>query len=109
MDRNGTSSEISLLPSKSKRPSIRKQIGSSLSPQLIVLVFTKQPYAERYLANIFSPVFLELLESSSSASKYVPKSFRKFTKKTPVAKFYVSKVAGFYRCSHRMPSVKRCS
>ena len=28
----------------------------SLSP-LIVLVFTKQPSAERFLANIFSPVF----------------------------------------------------
>ena len=26
--------------------------------QLIVLVFTKQPSAERYLANIFSPLFL---------------------------------------------------
>ena len=29
-----------------------------LSSQLIVLVFKKQPSAERYLANIFSPVFL---------------------------------------------------
>ena len=33
-------------------------IALSLSSQLIVLVFTKQPSAERYLANIFSPVFL---------------------------------------------------
>ena len=33
-------------------------ISLSLSSQLIVLVFTKQPSAERYLANIFSPVFL---------------------------------------------------
>ena len=81
MDRSSTSNEISLLPSKSKRPSIRKKMGSSLSPQLIVLVFTKQPYAERYLTNIFSLIFLELLESSSSALKYIPKSFRKFTKK----------------------------
>ena len=31
-----------------------------LSSQLIVLVFEKQPSAERYLANIFSPVFCEL-------------------------------------------------
>ena len=30
----------------------------SFSSQLIVLVFTKQPSAERYLADIFSPVFL---------------------------------------------------
>ena len=33
-------------------------IALSLSSQLIVLVFTKQPSAERYLTNIFSPVFL---------------------------------------------------
>ena len=33
-------------------------IALSLSSQLIVLVFTKQSPAERYLANIFSPVFL---------------------------------------------------
>ena len=33
-------------------------IALSLSSQLIVLVFTKQPSAERYLANIFLPVFL---------------------------------------------------
>ena len=60
MDRSSTSSEISFhgLPIKSKRPIIREQIASLLSSQLIVLVFTKQPSAERYLANIFSPVFL---------------------------------------------------
>ena len=40
---------------------------------LIVLVITKQPSVERYLANIFSPVFLW-------ESKYRSKSFRKFTK-----------------------------
>ena len=33
-------------------------IALSLSSQLIVLVFAKQPSAESYLANIFSPVFL---------------------------------------------------
>ena len=33
-------------------------IALSLSSQLIVLVFTKQPSAERYLANIFLPVLL---------------------------------------------------
>ena len=60
IDRSSTSSEIWFhgLPSKGKRLSIRKQIASSLSPHLIVLVFTKQPSAERYSANIFSPVFL---------------------------------------------------
>ena len=33
-------------------------IASSLSSQLIVLAFTKQPSAEKYVVNIFSPVFL---------------------------------------------------
>ena len=71
-----------VLPSKSKRPSIRKQMASSLSSKSIVLVFTKQPSAERYLASIFFQYFRKRLENSSSASKYVPKSFRKFTKNT---------------------------
>ena len=55
MDCSNASNEILFhgLPSKSKRPSIRKQIALSLSSQSIVLVFTKQPSAERYLANIF--------------------------------------------------------
>ena len=68
MNRSSTSSEISFhgLPSKSKSPSIRKQIASSLSSQLIVLVFTKQPSAERF----FRQYFFELLENSSSASNF---------------------------------------
>ena len=36
----------------------------------------------------------------------VPKIFRKFTKKAPVAKSYFSKVAGFYRSSHLRCFVK---
>ena len=57
MSRSNTSSEISFhgLPSKSKRPSIRKQTNRRYHYSI---VFTKQPSAERYLANIFSPVFL---------------------------------------------------
>ena len=60
IDSSSTSSEVSFygLPSKSKHPSIRKQIALSLSSQFIVLIFTKQPPTERYLANIFSPVLL---------------------------------------------------
>ena len=84
------------LPNRSKRPSIMKQIASPLSPQLIVLVFTKQSPAERYLANIFLPVFLW--------------TFRKFLrgiKKTSEVKSYFSKVAGFYRSSHWRCSVKK--
>ena len=46
------------------------------------IVFAKQPSAERYLANIFSPVFCELLENSCSALKNrFLETFRKFTKK----------------------------
>ena len=82
---------------------------SSLSSQLIALVFTKQPYAERYLPNIFCQYFCELLGDSRSASKYVPKSCRKFLKKTPVAKYYVSKVADFYRMrSAKKMFLERC-
>ena len=49
MDRSSTSSEISFhgLPSKSKRPSIRKQIASSLSSQLIVLLFLRNSHLQR--------------------------------------------------------------
>ena len=85
MSHSSTSSEVSFheLPSKGKRPSIRKQVASSLSSQLIVLVFTKQPYGERYLTNFFCEYFCELLENCSSASKHVPKGFRKFIKKHP--------------------------
>ena len=98
MDHSSTSSEISIngLPSKRKRPSIRKQIALSLSSQLIVLVFTDQPSAVRYFAIIFSAVFLcKLLENSSSASKYVPKGLRKFTKKHPRQSLMLIKLQAF--------------
>ena len=72
------------------------------------IVFAKQPSAEIYLANIFSPVFCKLLENSFSASKNrFLETFRKFIKKTHVAKSYFSKVACFYRSSQRRCSVKK--
>ena len=72
------------LPSKSKRPSIRKHsVVVIVTVDLIVLVFMKQLSAERYLANIFCQYFCELLENSRNVSKLVPKSFRKFTKIHP--------------------------
>ena len=61
MDRSITSSELSFhgLPSKSKRPSKETEnIVSSLLSVNSIIVFTKQPFAERYLANIFPPVFV---------------------------------------------------
>ena len=104
MDRFSTSSEILFhgLPSKSKRPSIRKQIVTVNS-----IVFTKQASAERYLANIFCQYFCEILENFAANHKNVSKTFRKFSKKkTPVAKSYFSKVSGFYRSSHWRCSIK---
>ena len=44
-------------------------IALSLSSQLIVLVFMKQPSAERYLVNIFRQYFCELLENSETLIK----------------------------------------
>ena len=70
-------------------------IALSLSSQLIVLVFTKQPSAERYLANIFLPVFLWTFRKSNSASKYFPKSFRNFTKIHPWQSLMLVKLQAF--------------
>ena len=78
IDSSSTSSEISFhgLPSKSKRPSIRKQIASSLSSQLIVSLFLRNSHLQRYLANMFLPVFFfELLENSCSALKKRSENF----------------------------------
>ena len=72
MDRSNTSSEILFhrLPSKSKRPSTRKQIASSLSSQLIVLLFLRNSHPQRdILQTFFRQYFCELLEYSCSASK----------------------------------------
>ena len=106
--RSSTSSEISFqgLPSKSKRLSIRKQIASSLSSQLLVLVFTKHHLQRGIQQTFFRQYFCERLEKRI---KLCSEKFKKVHKKTPVAKSYVSKVAGFFRSSHRMRSVKRCS
>ena len=73
--------------------------------------FTKQLSAEIFLTNIFSPVFLRTFTKFlQRIKKNIPNIFKKFAKKTPVAKSYFSKVARFYRSSHRRGSVKkRCS
>ena len=103
MNCSSTSSEISFhkLSIKSKRPSIRKQVASSLSSQLIVSVFTKRTSAERYLANFFRQYFSKLLENSGSASKYVPKSFRKFTKNHPCRSLMLIKLKTFTEAATR--------
>ena len=80
MHHSSVSSEISFhrLPSKRKCPSIRKQMALSLSSQLIVLVFTEQPSAERYLANVFfASVFCELFEKCQQRIKMRSEKFQK--------------------------------
>ena len=95
------------LPIKSKRPSLRKQIASSLSSQLIVLLFfTKQSIAERYLENIFLPVFLWTFWEFLQRIKKTFQEFLESSQKTPVAKSYFNKVADFYR-NRQKCSVKK--
>ena len=62
--------------------------GNSIVVIITVNSFTKQPSAERYLANIFSPVFLATFRKflqhikKTKKTKNVLKTFRKFTKNT---------------------------
>ena len=85
IDSSSTSSEISFhgLPSKSKRPaSIRKQIASSLSPQLIVSLFLRNSHRQRDIQQTcFCQYFCELLSNSCSASKKGSENFQKVHKK----------------------------
>ena len=110
MDRSNTLSEISFhgLSSKSIRPTIRKQIASSLSSQLKVLLFLRNSHLQRDIQQTFFRQYsCELLENSCSASrKRSLEIFRKFTKNTG-GKSYVGKVAGFYRSSKRRSPVKQ--
>ena len=113
MDRSTTSSEIWFhgLPSKSKRPSIRKQITFSLSSQLIVL-FLRNSHLQRDIWQIFfRKYFCKLLENSCSASKklYLEIFSRKSSEKDARGESYFSKVAGFYRSSQRRCFIERCS
>ena len=93
MDGPSASSETSYhgLPSKSKRPSIRKH-SVLVSSELIILVFMKQPSAERYLANIFLPVFLWTFRNSKQRIKIHSERFQKVDKNTPVTKSFLVKL-----------------
>ena len=98
IDGSRTSSEISShgLPSKSKHPSMRKHSIVLIIAVNNIIVFTKQSSAERYLANMFLPVFfLQRIKKSSE--------------ETPLAKSYFSKVVGFYRSSHQRCPAKKYS
>ena len=76
-----------------------------------IVALTKQPSAERYLANIFSPVFLwtfwEILWKFLQRIKICSENFQKVHKKTPLAKSYFRKVPSFYISSHRSISIKK--
>ena len=108
MDRSSASSEISFhgLPSKSKRPSIRKH-----SVVVIIAVNSISFYEIAICREIFSkyflPVFLWTFRKFQQRIKIRSEKFQKVYKNTLAAKPYVSKVAGFYRSNHGMRSVKK--
>ena len=98
IDSSSTSSEISFhgLPSKSKRPSIRKQIASSLSSQLIVSLFLRNSHLQRDIQQTcFCQYFCELLENSCSASKKRSENFQKVHKKHPWRSLILVKLQAF--------------
>ena len=107
MDRSNTLGEISFhgLPSKTKR----RETDSIVVIITVngIIVFTKQPSAERYLVNIFSPVFLwtfrKFLQRIKKKHVFL-EIFRKFGKKHSCRSL---KDAGFYRSSQRRCSVKK--
>ena len=108
MDRSSTSTEIVFhgLPSKSKHPSIRKQIASLSSSQLIVLLLLRNSHLQRDIQQTFFHQYF--CENSCSTLKNRSENFKKVHKITPpVAKSYLSKVAGFYRSNHLRCSVKK--
>ena len=98
IDSSSTSSEISFhgLPSKSKRPSIRKQIASSLSSQLIASLFLRNSHLQRGIQQTcFCQYFFELFGNSCSASKKLFEIFQKFHKKHPWRSLILVKLQAF--------------
>ena len=97
IDSCSTSSEISFhgLPSKSKskRPSIRKQIASSLSSQYC---FYKTVICrEIFSKNVFASIFLNFQKIFAAHQKNVLKIFRKFTKKHSWRSLVLEKLQAF--------------
>ena len=93
MNRSRTSSEISLhgLPSKSKRLSIRAQIASSLSSQLIVL-FSRHSHLQRD----FQRTFFRAANQNN-----VSKILRKLTKKHQWQSLILVKLQAFTEAATR--------
>ena len=109
MDRSSASSKISFhgLPSKSKRPSIRKHsvvvIITVNSISFYETAICREIFSKYFFASIFVN-FQKILAAHQNTFRKVLESSQK---KTPVAKSYASKVAGFYRSNHRMDSIKK--
>ena len=108
MHRSNTSSEISFhgLPSKSKRPSIRKH-----SVVVIITVNSISFYETAICREIFSKHFF-----ASTSLKFLQRIrktfFKKFlenSQKSTSGESYFTKVAGFYRSSQRRCSIKKVS
>ena len=109
MDCSSASSKILFhrLPSKSKCPSIRKQ-----SVVVIITVNSIRFYETAIRREIFSKyffasIFVNFQKILTAHQLTFRKKFQKLHKNSPMAKSYVSKVAGFYRGSHRKHSVKK--
>ena len=89
-DGSSTSSKILFhgLPSKSKRPNIRKQtvVIITVHSLFVFFFFLQNSHLERYIflfQTLFPKYFHEILVNSCSTSKNDPKIFRKFTKEHP--------------------------
>ena len=107
IDSSTTSKEISFhgLPSKSKRPSIRKQIVSSLS-SLIVSLFLRNSHLQRDVQQTcFCQYFCELLKNSCSASE----NFQKIHKKLPWRSLILVKLQAFTEAATEGVPPKKCS
>ena len=98
IDSSSTSSEISFhgLPSKSKRPIIRKQIASSLSSQLTVSLFLRNSHLQTDIwQTCFCQYFCKPLQNSCSASKKRSEIFQKVKKTHPWRSLILVKLQPF--------------
>ena len=109
------SSEISFhgLPSKIKRHSVRKQIASSLSSQLIVSLFLRNSHLQRDIQQTcFCKCFCELLANSCSVSKKRSENFQKVHRKHPWRSLILVKLQAFREAATKgVPKkvfLKRC-
>ena len=108
IDSSSTSSEISFhgLPSKSKRPSIRKH-----SVVVIITVNSISFYETAICREIFSKHFFAstFVTFEKILAAHQKKRSLESSQKSTRGESYFSKAAGFYRSSQRKFSEKRCS